>query len=635
MCGIIGYIGSQNAVPLLLDGLKRLEYRGYDSAGVAVMVNGKIDIRRSVGKLANLEKTLAGAGLNGVVGIGHTRWATHGKPSEQNAHPHRSGTLALVHNGIIENYLALKELLLKDGVRFQSETDTEVVAHLIARSVKAGQGIEAAVRAAVREIRGSYAIAVICETDDTTLIAARSGCPLVIGMCEHGALVASDVTALLAQLRDVVFLEDGELAVLNGKGLIVKDADGKDLHRQSTRITWDATAAEKGGYPHYMLKEIHEQPQTILDTMRGRYSYDQGEADLPDIGVTPEQLAKTGRIWIVACGTSWHAGLVGKYLIEEMVGAPVQVDIGSEFRYRNPLIQKDDLFVAISQSGETADTLAAAREAKRQGARILSICNVVGGTLARESDGVLYTRAGPEIGVASTKAFTAQLTALYLLALHLGRVRGAMSAEDGKIWLDRFVTLPTHVKHLLGREAELVSIAKRYHTKRNFLYLGRGINYPIALEGALKLKEISYIHAEGYPAGEMKHGPIALIDKDMPVVVLAPRDRLYEKSVSNLMEVKARGGPRDSFRYGRRARIGEDSRCRFYGPECPPPVVPHTVHGALTDHGLSHGGIARDRRGSTQKPGKKRDCRIRPAGLSLRPNKGSDTIDHGDYAERG
>jgi glucosamine--fructose-6-phosphate aminotransferase (isomerizing) len=574
VCGIVGYIGSQNAVPLLIDGLKRLEYRGYDSAGVAVLVHGKIDIRRSVGKLANLQKSLADGALSGTVGIGHTRWATHGKPSEENAHHHRSGTLALVHNGIIENYLALKDSLRKDGVRFQSETDTEVVAHLIARATKAGMGLEAAVRSAVREIHGSYAIAVICESAPDTLVVARSGCPLVIGQCDHGAFVASDVTAVLSHMRDVVFLEDGELAVLSAKGLLIKDADGKPVTREVTRITWDATAAEKDGYPHYMLKEIHEQPQTILDTMRGRYSYEQGEADLPDIGVTPEQLAKTGTIWIVACGTSWHAGLVGKYLIEEMCGAPVQVDIGSEFRYRNPLVKKDDLFVAISQSGETADTLAAAREAKRQGARILSICNVVGSTLARESDGVLYTRAGPEIGVASTKAFTAQLIALYLLALHLGRVRGTMSLEDGKVWLERFVTLPTHVKHLLGREAELVSMAKRYHTKRHFLYLGRGINYPIALEGSLKLKEISYIHAEGYPAGEMKHGPIALIDKDMPVVVLAPRDRLYEKTVSNLMEVKARGAPVIAFVTAGERELGKAADAVFTIPDVHPLLSP-------------------------------------------------------------
>src|SRR6266852_4898773 len=542
MCGIIGYIGSREAVPLLLDGLKRLEYRGYDSAGLAVLRDGKIDVRRSVGKLINLEKALDGKQVNGTIGIGHTRWATHGKPSEQNAHPHRSGPLVLVHNGIIENYATLKARLQNEGYRFESETDTEVMAHLIARNMKTGLKLEEAVRAATRDVRGSYAIAVVCEGEPGVIVAARSGCPLVIGMGEHGAFVASDVTAILAHTRDVVFLEDGELAVLSGQGLAVKDAEAKPVTRAATHIAWDAAAAEKGGYPHFMLKEIHEQPQTILDTMRGRYDYERGEADLPDIGLTPAQFAETHRIWIVACGTSWHAALVGKYLIEEMVRAPVQVDIGSEFRYRNPLIGKNDLLVAISQSGETADTLAAIREARKQGARVVCICNVVGSTLARESDGVLYTHAGPEIGVASTKAFTAQLTALYLLALHLGRVHGTVSVEEGRTWLDRFVTLPTHVQHLLGREAEVAAIAKRYHTKRNFLYLGRGLNYPIALEGALKLKEISYIHAEGYAAGEMKHGPIALIDEDMPVVVLAPRDRLYEKTVSNLMEVKARGG---------------------------------------------------------------------------------------------
>src|SRR2546426_610464 len=404
MCGIIGYIGSREAVPLLLDGLKRLEYRGYDSAGLAVIRDGKIDVRRSVGKLANLVKAVNGAGLNGTAGIGHTRWATHGKPSEQNAHPHRSGPLVLVHNGIIENYGALKARLQEEGYRFESETDTEVMAHLIARHLKDGRGLKAVARAA-------------------------------------------------------------------------------------TRIAWDAAAAEKGGYPHFMLKEIHEQPQVILDTMRGRFTYERGEADLPDIGLTPAQFADVHRVWIVACGTSWHAALVGKYLIEEMVRAPVQVDIGSEFRYRNPLIGPGDLLIAISQSGETADTLAAAREAKRQGARVVCICNVVGSTLARESDGVLYTHAGPEIGVASTKAFTAQLTALYLLALHLGRGRGTVSVEEGRTGLDRFGQLPTHVQPLLGREAEGAAIPKRDHTKRNFLDLGRGLNYPIAPERARKLKE--------------------------------------------------------------------------------------------------------------------------------------------------
>ena len=574
MCGIVGYIGKQDAVPLLLDGLKRLEYRGYDSAGVAVLRDGKIDVRRSVGKLANLEKALNGTGLSGTVGIGHTRWATHGRPSEQNAHPHRSGPLVLVHNGIIENYATLKERLQKDGYRFESETDTEVMAHLIARSLKAGLGLEEAVRAATGEVRGSYAIAVMSQDAPQTLVVARAGCPLVIGKGDRGVFVASDVTAILAHTRDVVFLEDGEIAVLSENGLAVKDAEGKPVPRTVTRITWDAAAAEKGGYPHFMLKEIHEQPQAILDTMRGRYTYEQGEADLPDIGLTPEQFKAIERIWIVACGTSWHAALVGKYLIEEMVRVPVQVDIGSEFRYRDPLIGKGDLLIAISQSGETADTLAAVREAKKHGAHVVSICNVVGSSLARESDGVLYTHAGPEIGVASTKAFTAQLTALYLLALHLGRVRGKVSVEDGKAWLDRFVTLPTHVEHLLGREAELISIAKRYHDKRNFLYLGRGINYPIALEGALKLKEISYIHAEGYAAGEMKHGPIALIDKDVPVVVLAPRDRLYEKTVSNLMEVKARNAPVIAFVTVGEQELGKIADAVFTVPDVHPLLTP-------------------------------------------------------------
>ena len=574
MCGIVGYVGSQEAVPVLLDGLKRLEYRGYDSAGVAVLRDGKIDVRRSVGKLANLEKALNGASLNGIVGIGHTRWATHGKPSEQNAHPHRSGPLALVHNGIIENYAALKEQLQKDGYTFESETDTEVMAHLIARNLKAGAGLESAVRAATGEVRGSYAIAVMSQDAPGTIVAARSGCPLVVGRNKQGAFVASDVTAILAHTRDVVFLEDGDIAALSENGLAVQDAEGKPVTRAVTRIAWDAAAAEKGGYPHFMLKEIHEQPQVILDTMRGRYTYEQGEADLPDIGLTPEQFAAVDRIWIVACGTSWHAGLVGKYLIEEMVRAPVQVDIGSEFRYRDPLIGKGDLLIAISQSGETADTLAAVRHARQQGAQVVSICNVVGSSLARESEGVLYTHAGPEIGVASTKAFTAQLTALYLLALHLGRVRGKVSAQDGKAWLDRLVTLPAHVRHLLEREGEVLAIATRYHAKNNFLYLGRGINYPIALEGALKLKEISYIHAEGYAAGEMKHGPIALIDKDMPVVVLAPRDRLYEKTVSNLMEVKARSAPVIAFVTEGDRELGKQADAVFTVPDVHPLLTP-------------------------------------------------------------
>ncbi|MEX5216553.1 MAG: glutamine--fructose-6-phosphate transaminase (isomerizing) [Nitrospira sp.] len=574
MCGIVGYVGNEEAVPILLDGLRRLEYRGYDSAGVAVHQGQRIEIRRSVGKLINLQKSLTQKNLTGTCGIGHTRWATHGKPSEQNAHPHRSESCVLVHNGIIENYVALKQQLQQAGYKFESETDTEVVAHLIDKHMRKGARLADAVRAAAKEIHGSYALTVISDREPGTLVAARSGCPLVIGQADGSSFVGSDVMAMLAHTRDVTFLEEGDVAVVTAREVAITDLEGRPVDRQQTKVTWDAAAAEKSGYPHYMLKEIHEQPQTVLDTMRGRYSYETGEADLPDIGLTPKQFADVGRIWIVACGTSWHAGLVGKYLLEEMVHTPVQVDIGSEFRYRDPLIEKDDLFITISQSGETADTLAAAREAKEKGARVVSVVNVVGSTLARESEGVLYTHCGPEIGVASTKAFTSQLAALYLLALHLGRVRGALSAADGKAWLDRLVTLPALVKQVLGREAEILAIAKRYHKKRNFLYLGRGINYPVALEGALKLKEISYIHAEGYAAGEMKHGPIALIDKDMPVVVIAPRDRLYEKTVSNLMEVKARHAPVIALVAEGERELGKTADAVFTVPDVHPLLSP-------------------------------------------------------------
>ncbi len=574
MCGIVGYVGNQEAVPILISGLAKLEYRGYDSAGVAIQQGQKINVRRSVGKLVNLQKSLQEKELSGMVGIGHTRWATHGKPSEQNAHPHRSKGCVLVHNGIIENYQPLKQQLEKEGYKFQSETDTEVLAHLIDKYLQKGQGLADAVRSATKDVRGSYALAVISEKEPGTLVAARSGCPLVVGRTKQASFVASDVMAMLAHTRDVTYLEEGDVAVVTQHEMHLTNADGQPVSRKATKITWDASAVEKSGYPHFMLKEIHEQPQTILDTMRGRYSYETGEADLPDIGLTPKEFAAVERIWIVACGTSWHAGLVGKYLFEEMVRTPVQVDIGSEFRYRDPLVGKNDLFITISQSGETADTLAAAREAKEKGARVVSIVNVVGSTLARESDGVLYTHCGPEIGVASTKAFTAQLTALYLLSLHLARVRKVMNVADGKAWLDRLVRLPALVERVLGREAEIVAIAKRYYKKRNFLFLGRGINYPIALEGSLKLKEISYIHAEGYPAGEMKHGPIALIDKDMPVVVLAPRDRLYEKTVSNLMEVKARHAPVIAFVAEGERELGKTADAVFTIPETHPLLSP-------------------------------------------------------------
>jgi len=567
MCGIIGYVGDQDAVPILIGGLAKLEYRGYDSSGVAVMQGEKIAVRRSVGKLINLQNSLKANELKGTIGIGHTRWATHGKPSEQNAHPHRSKGCVLVHNGIIENYQQLKQQLEKDGYKFESETDTEVVAHLIDKYIQKGNKLADAVRLATKDVRGSYALAVISEREPRTLIAARSGCPLVVGRTKQASYIASDVMAMLAHTREVTYLEEGDVAIVTQDDVQLTDAEGHAVSRKSTTITWDASAAEKSGYPHFMLKEIHEQPQTILDTLRGRYSYETGEADLPDIGLTPKEFAAVERIWIVACGTSWHAGQVGKYLFEEMVRTPVQVDIGSEFRYRDPLVGKNDLFITISQSGETADTLAAAREAKGKGARVVSIVNVVGSTLARESDGVLYTHCGPEIGVASTKAFTAQLTALYLLTLHFARVRNVMKEADGKAWLDRLVRLPVLVKSVLQREAEIVAIAKRYYKKRNFLFLGRGINYPIALEGSLKLKEISYIHAEGYAAGEMKHGPIALIDKDMPVVVLVPRDRLYDKTVSNLMEVKARRAPVIAFVAEGERELGKIADAVFTVPD--------------------------------------------------------------------
>jgi len=543
MCGIIGYIGDKNATSIIVEGLKRLEYRGYDSAGIAMLQHGHIEVRRSVGKLVNLEQALQHEHLIGNVGIGHTRWATHGKPSEQNAHPHRSGNVVIVHNGIIENYLALRQQLKNEGYHFESETDTEVIAHLLAFHMKDGRSLQSGFRATIRELHGSYAIAGLCMSEPESLVAARSGCPLVIGRSAKASYLASDVTPLLIHTRQFIYLEDGDIAVLTPLGVKITGVEGRPADRETVEVDWNADAAEKGGYPHFMLKEIHEQPQTILDTLRGRYSYDSGEADLPDLAMTAEELINAKRIWIVACGTSWHAGLVGKYLFEELIRKPVQVDIGSEFRYREPMVQEGDLFIAISQSGETADTLAAAREAKRLGAHVLSIVNVVGSTLARESDGVIYTRCGPEISVASTKAFTGQVIALYLLALHIGRVRQGLSVEDGRWWLDQFMSLPRQVEHVIKREAEILSIAKRFYQHRNFLYLGRGINFPIALEGALKLKEISYIHAEGYAAGEMKHGPIALLDEEMPVVVLAPRDRLYEKTVNNLMEVKARSAP--------------------------------------------------------------------------------------------
>jgi glucosamine--fructose-6-phosphate aminotransferase (isomerizing) len=542
MCGIIGYIGKQNVVPILIEGLKRLEYRGYDSAGVAILMNGRIEVRRCAGKLKNLESAIQGESLKGFIGIGHTRWATHGRPSEENAHPHRAGNLVLVHNGIIENYLQLKKELLAEGHEFKSETDTEVLCHLIERYTRKGIKLDDAVREALKEVKGSYAIGVINQDQADKLVAARNGSPLVIGLGKGEFFIASDIPAILNYTRDVIFLEDEEIAILSPDGVIVTDQKGNPVEKEVKRVLWNPVMAEKGGYKHFMLKEIYEQPRAIMDTIRGRISHESGKVYLDEIGLSEEDIKKIEKVYLVACGTSWHAALVGKFMIEDMTRIPTEVDIASEFRYREPIIDKSTLFVAITQSGETADTLASQKEAKRLGARVLTICNVVGSTSSREADGVIYTHAGPEIGVASTKAFTSQLTALFLLTLYLGRIKNKIKAEDVQRLLDDLVRVPQLVEKVLENEGEIARIAHLYSKASDFLYLGRGFNYPVALEGALKLKEISYIHAEGYPAGEMKHGPIALIDENLPVVVLAPKDSVYAKVLSNIEEVKTRGG---------------------------------------------------------------------------------------------
>ncbi len=542
MCGIIGYIGNEPAVPILIAGLKKLEYRGYDSAGVAVLQNGKIELRRAVGKLQNLETVLRNETLIGRIGVGHVRWATHGRPSEENAHPHRAGSVVVVHNGIIENYVALKKELSAQGRVFQSETDTEVIAHLIDSIVKKGVTLEQAVREAAQHLEGAYAIAVIDERTPDVMVGARKGSPLVIGLGQGEFFIASDIPAILHRTRDVLFLNDDEMAILSEEGVRITDLKGAELVREITRVMWNPVMAEKGGYRHFMLKEIYEQPRAIMDTIRGRFSQDTGVVHLEEIGPAYDRLQNVKKIFIVACGTSWHAGLVGKYVFEELASIPTEVDIASEFRYRSPIIGKDDLFIAITQSGETADTLAAMREAKKRGATVITICNVVGSTASREADGVVYTHAGPEIGVASTKAFTAQLTALYVFGLYFGALCRKLSTDDVKRWLADLVHIPTLVERCLEQDQHIEQIAKLYVKATDFLYLGRGPNFPVALEGALKLKEISYIHAEGYPAGEMKHGPIALIDENMPVVVLAGKNSVYEKILANIEEVKARGG---------------------------------------------------------------------------------------------
>ncbi len=542
MCGIVGYIGSQEATPIVLDGLRRLEYRGYDSAGIATLHDGKIEIRRAQGKLINLENVLRERPLTGSLGIGHTRWATHGRPSETNAHPHKAGGIVVVHNGIIENYLALKERLRGQGHSFSSETDTEIIAHLVEEHYKAGGDFVAAVRRALAEVRGAYAVAILCEREPDRMIAAKLGSPLVVGQGEGENFVASDIPAMLSHTREMIFLEDGEMVVFTGAAMEFTDLAGKPLTKSAKTITWSPLMAEKGGYKHFMLKEIHEQPRAIADTLAGRLREEEGDVYLEDLKLSDADLRGLEKIFIVACGTSWHAGLVGKFMIEKHCRVPVEVDIASEFRYRDPIVGPKMLTLLISQSGETADTLAALREAKSKGGRVVAVCNVVESSIPRECDGVIYTHAGPEIGVASTKAFTTQLVALFLFALRLGRARGTLAAEQVREFAAALATLPRKVEETLELNEQIEAIARDFMNARDFLYLGRGNQYPAALEGALKLKEISYIHAEGYPAGEMKHGPIALIDELMPVVVIAPENDTFEKVVSNMEEVQARAG---------------------------------------------------------------------------------------------
>ena len=542
MCGIMGYVGHREAAPLLFQGLKRLEYRGYDSAGIAAFTNGHIAIRRAVGKLAQLDQLLQAEPLPGSVGIGHTRWATHGPPSEENAHPHRAGDVVVIHNGIIENYLELRHELMGKGRMFSSETDTEVIAHLIDQYLQEGHSFREATRAALRHLSGSFALVALSERDPETLLTAKNATPIVIGLGEEESFVASDIPALLDYTRRVLFLDDGEMAEVSRQGVAISDFSGRPIEREPRHIAWDPITAQKSGYKHFLLKEIHEQPQAIIDTMRSRILEESGEIALGELSEQLPTLDAVKRATLVACGTAWHACLVGKFLLEELAGLPTEVDYGSEFRYRPTPLDADSLVLAVSQSGETADTLAALEGGKNKGASTLAVCNVVDSSIARKSDMVVYTHAGPEISVASTKAFTTQLTALYLLALHLGQRRGVLDRDRSRKLIEDIVTLPALVQATLEKTKAIEKIAKKYGHASDFLYLGRGINYPIALEGALKLKELSYIHAEGYPAGEMKHGPIALIDEQMPVVVLLPKDPVYEKTLSNMKEVEARDG---------------------------------------------------------------------------------------------
>ncbi len=573
MCGIVGYVGGRDAVPVILDGLRRLEYRGYDSAGIAVVRDGAVVRRRSAGKLVNLAASLEKEPLVGDWGLGHTRWATHGRPTEENAHPHQDcgGRIVVVHNGIIENHLELKARLTADGHRFVTQTDTEVVAHLV-ESVYEGS-LEEATRIALRQVQGVYALVLMHRDEPHRLVAARMGPPLVVGFGERERYVASDIPALLPRTRKFLFLDDGEVAMISSDAVRLTTLAGEAVSRPFQTIAWDTVQAEKGGYRHFMLKEIHEQPRAVRDTLLGRISLEDGDLHLDELGPAAERLREARRVVLLACGTSWHAALVGKFLIEQLALLPVEVDYGSEFRYRSPLVGPETVAVAISQSGETADTLAAFREARSRGALGIAICNVQGAALTREATGSLLTHAGPEIGVASTKAFTSQLVALALLALHLGRLRGTLREDECREELAQLTRLPHRMEQALGLEKAIEELARTLARARDYLYLGRGVNYPIALEGALKLKEISYVHAEGYPAGEMKHGPIALIDEDFPVVALCPRGRVYEKMLSNLQEAKARGGRVIAVGVANdhtlRSLLGGPGDCLLEVPDCP------------------------------------------------------------------
>ena len=589
MCGIVGYVGKKQVVPVIIEGLRKLEYRGYDSAGIAVSGNGDgLQIRRAEGKLRNLEEVIRLKPLDGTYGIGHTRWATHGRPTEENAHPHRdcTGRIVVVHNGIIENYVALKKQLIEEGHRFTTETDTEVIAHLVERyflqaSNAQHPSLEEAVRKTVSQLSGVFALSVISADAPDKIVAARNGPPAVIGLGKDEYFVASDVPAILYHTRDLFFLGDGDLAVITPQGVQLTDFTGKPVVREVQHVTWDPIMAEKGGFKHFMLKEIYEQPRSVRDTTLGRISQETGHVFLGEMEISDAELQAAKKINIAACGTSWHAAQAGKFMIEHLARIPVEVDYASEWRYRDPIVGAETITMVISQSGETADTIAAQREAKSKGSKTLAICNVVGSMITREAAGTIYTHAGPEIGVASTKAFTAQLTALYLFALYMAQVRGTTSKEQTLEAMQELTRIPAKLENLLTHDQACEDLAKEYVRSQDFLFLGRGIHYPIALEGALKLKEISYIHAEGYPAGEMKHGPNALIDENLPVVIIATRDAKsqlsmvrYEKTCSNLKEVKARSGQVIAIATEGDEEIKEAADHVIYVPPAPEELLP-------------------------------------------------------------